>query len=154
MTCVCEKVKGKLSLKCKALLGALALKDKEIIMIDMCIGNEKGSLRSKVLLGALALAVMVGLGTGVYAASANKSADNSLSGQTGVFNPFTLQRTRLPETPSIRGSESNLASDLIDLRPVILSKMIKRLSTLMPTIIIPSRPILRSCFRPDLMLRP
>ncbi len=55
--------KGKLSLKRKVLLGALALKDKEIIMSDMCIGNEKGRLRSKVLLGALALAVMVGFGT-------------------------------------------------------------------------------------------
>jgi len=137
------KGKGKLSLKCKVLLEALALKDKEIIMSDMCIGNEKGRLRSKVLLGALALAVMVGLGTGVYAASANKSADKSLSGQTSIFDPFNLTKTmpttlRTPFRPVP-------ASNLGDTQPMIL---LTNLTKTMPTVRIPVRPVLRSSFKP------
>jgi hypothetical protein len=146
------KGKGKLSLKCKALLGALALKDKEIIMSDMCIGNEKGRLRSKVLLGALALAVMVGLGTGVYAASANKSADKSLSGQTSIFDPFKLTKTmpttlRTPFRPVP-------ASNLGDPQPMILLGEITNLTHTMPTVRIPFRPVLRSCFRPGFIFQP
>ena len=145
--------KGKLSLKCKVLLEALALKDKEIIMSDMCVGNEKGklSLKSKVLLGALALAVMVGLGTGVYAAQANKSADKSLSGQTSIFDPFTLTRTmstvRIPFRPV-------LASNLGDPPPMILLGEITNLTKTMPTVRIPFRPVLRSGFRPGFIFRP
>lgn len=144
--------KGKLSLKCKVLLGALALKDKEIIMSDMCIGNEKGRLRSKVLLGALALAVMVGLGTGVYAASANKSADKSLSGQTSIFDPFKLTKTmpttlRTPFRPVP-------ASNLGDPQPMILLGEITNLTHTMPTVRIPFRPVLRSCFRPGFIFQP
>lgn len=115
-------------------------------MSDECIGNEKGklTLKPKVLLGALALAVIAGLGTGVYAALAT-SADKSLSGQTGILDPFTLQSTRLSVTQSVSGSESN--SDMV---PVILLGEITRLPD---EIRIPFRPALRTPFRPPLVLR-
>jgi len=76
-------------------------------MSNMCIGNKKGklSLKSKVLLGVLALAVIAGLGTGVYAASA-ASADKLLSGQTSILDPFTLQSTRLSVSQRVSVSES------------------------------------------------
>ena len=143
------KGKGKLSLKCKeSLLETLALKDKEIIMSDTYIGNENGSLRSQVLLGALALAVMVGLSTGVYAASANQSADNSLSGQTSIFDPFNLTKTtpttlRTPFRPV-------LASNLVDLQPFIILGGMTNLTFTMPTVRIPIRPVLRSAFCPGI----
>jgi len=146
------KGKGKLSLKCKVLLGVLALKDKEIIMSNMCIGNDKGRLRSKVLLGALALTVMVGLGTGVYAASANKSADNLLSGQTSIFDPFNLTKT-MPTTLRIPFRPVP-ASNLGDPQPMILLGEMTNLTKIMPTVRIPFRPVLRSCFRPDFIFRP
>ena len=146
------KGKDKLSLKCKVLLGALALKDKEIIMSNMCIGNGKGNLRPKILLGALALAVMVGLGTGVYAASANKSADMSLSGQTSIFDPFNLTTT-MPTT--LRTPFKPVpASNLSDPQPmIILGEMFNSIK-IIPTVRIPFRPVLRSSFRPDFMSRP
>ena len=143
------KGKGKLSLKCKVLLGALALKDKEIIMSDMCIGNEKGKLRSKVLLGALALAIMVGLGTGVYAASANNSADKSVSGQTSTFDPFNLTKT-MPTTLRTPFRPVNLG----DPQPMILLGEITNLTNTMPTVRIPIRPVLRSSFRPAFIFQP
>ena len=118
-------------------------------MSDRCIGNEKGSLRSKVLLGTLALAVMVGLGTGVYAASANQNADNSLSGQTSLFDPFNLTKTtpttlRTPFRPV-------LASNLVDPQPFIILGGLTNLTKTLPTVRIPDRPVLRSCFKPDIL---
>ena len=115
-------------------------------MSDKCIGNEKGklNLKSKVLLGALALAVIAGLGTGVYAALAT-SADNPLSSQTVILDPFTLQSTRLSVTQSVSGSESD--SDMV---PVIILGEITRLSD---EIRIPFRPALRTPFRPPLVFR-
>jgi len=115
-------------------------------MSDECIGNEKGklNLKSKVLLGALALAVIAGFGTGVYAALAT-SADKSLSGQTGIFDPFTLQSTHLSVTQSVSRSERD--SDMV---PVIL---LGEITNVPDEIRIPFRPALRTPFRPPLVLR-
>ncbi len=114
-------------------------------MSNMCIGNEKGklSLKSKVLLGVLALAVIAGLGTGLYAASAT-SADNLLSGQTGILDPFTLQSTRLSVSQRVGVSESD--SDMVPVR--LLDEII-----IPPEIRIPYRPAIRTPFRPPLVLR-
>ncbi len=117
-------------------------------MSDMSIGNEKGSLRSKVLLGALALAVMVGLGTGVYAGAANKSADKSLSGQTSIFDPFNLTKTPITLRTPFRPV---LTNNLGGLQPFILLGEVTSLTKMMPTVRIPIRPVLRSCFRPGSM---
>ena len=116
-------------------------------MSNMCIGNEKGklSLKSKVLLGVLALAVIAGLGTGVYAASAT-SAGKLLSGQTGIgiLDPFTLQSTRLSVLQRVSVSESD--SDMVPV--MLLDEIITP-----PEIRIPFRPALRTPFRPPLVLR-
>ena len=114
-------------------------------MSNMCIGNKKGKLilKSKVLLGVLALAVIAGLGTGVYAASA-ASADKLLSGQTGILDPFTLQSTRLSVSQRVSVSENG--SDIV---PVMLLDEI----ILPAEIRIPFRPALRTPFRPPLVLR-
>ena len=120
-------------------------------MSNMCIGNEKGSLRSKVLLGALVLAVVVGFGTGVFAGATNQRVDKSLSGQVSIFDPFSLTKTtpttlRTPFRPV-------LASNLGDLQqPIILLGGMTNLTFTMPTVRIPTRPVLRSCFRPDYIL--
>ncbi|MCP4263599.1 MAG: hypothetical protein GY774_39745 [Planctomycetes bacterium] len=120
-------------------------------MSNMWIGNEKCSLRSKVLLGALALAVMVGLGTSVYAGSANISADKSLSGQTSTFDPFNLTKT----TPTLRTPfRPVLTSNQGDLQPFILLGGMTNLTKTMPTVRIPIRPVLRSCFRPGFIFQP
>lgn len=69
----------------------------------------KDMLKSKILLGALTLAVVVGLGTAVQAV--REDADNEpdlllLYRQTALFNPFTL-RTRTLSTPrGLRLSDS------------------------------------------------
>jgi len=114
-------------------------------MSNMCIGNKKGklSLKSKVLLGVLALAVIAGLGTGVYAASAT-SSDKLLSGQTGILDPFTLQSTSLSVSPKVSVSESD--SDMVPV--MLLDEIITP-----PEIRIPFRPALRTPFRPPLVLR-
>ena len=103
-------------------------------MNDMCMKNKKGkrSLKSEILLGRLALAVIIGLGTAAYAASP-KNSDKSLSGET--FDPFTLQSTRV----SVAQSESKLVEPIKAL--------------LLPPVRIPFRPPLRSLFRPPLVLR-
>ncbi len=95
-------------------------------MNNMCMGSEKGklSLKSELLLGALAMVLIVGL-TGVHAASAKaKDADDAPSGQ--MFDPFTLQ--------SLSGTESQILSLGLNNAP--------------QRIHIPSRPVCRSPFRP------
>ena len=108
-------------------------------------------MRFKVLLGALALVVVVGLGTVVYAGAANVSADNSLSGQTS-FDPFKLT-TATPDT--LRTPfRPVLTSNLGNLQPFILLGEMTTLAKAMPTVRIPDRPVLRSCFRPSFILKP
>lgn len=116
-------------------------------MSDKCIGNEKGelSLKSKVLLGALALTVIVGLGSAAYAASDNtdNKTNELLLKQMGIFNPFTLKSTRVPVTRSESKNEIDPGLD------ILLTEM-KYVS---PAIRIPYRPALRSPFRPPLIFR-
>jgi hypothetical protein len=83
------------------------------------------------LLGALALAVMVGLGTAPRAASdkTNNKTDEILSNQMGSFDPFTLSNI----TPVMEESSST----------EILTESETR-----PSILIPMRPATRGSFRP------
>jgi len=71
--------------------------------------NNKFGLKSKLLLGALALAVIAGLGVAVRAAQ--KDADNEtdlllLYRQTALFNPFTLRTSTLSTTMEPRLDDS------------------------------------------------
>jgi len=103
----------------------------------MWVRNKKSkfSLKSKILLGALTLVVMVGLGTAVRAASDNADNENALLfGQMSFFDPFTLRSTGVSVTQS--ESESNVGS------AVLLGDPVR----------IPFRPALRSPFRPPLVL--
>ena len=115
-------------------------------MSDMCMKNQESKLRcfkSKILLGALALAVIIiGLGTVANAASDNKS-DKLLSGQMSTFDPFTLKSTRVTVTRSENKNESDPGLD------ILLAEMIY----VSPAIRIPYRPALRTPFRPPLILR-
>jgi len=99
-------------------------------MKNMWLRNKKSklSLNSEILLGALALAFIVGLGSAAYAASDNTD-NNAIFSRGSLFNPFTL-RTVTPVT----GSSSS---------PVILSGPTTR-----PPIWIPYRPAVRTPIRP------
>ena len=116
-------------------------------MSNMYIGNEKGkiSLSSKVLLGALALAVIVGLGSAAYGASDNTDNKTNvlLLKQMSIFDPFTLKSTRVTVTRSESKNESDPGLD------ILLAEMIYA----RPAIRIPYRPALRSPFRPPLIYR-
>ena len=116
-------------------------------MSDKCIGNEKGklSLKSKVLLGALALTVIVGLGSAAYGASDNKT-NVLLLKQMRIFDPFTLKSKRVTVT---RSENENV----ID--PGLLDKLLAPKIYVIPDIVrVPYRPALRSSFRPPLILLP
>jgi len=72
-------------------------------MKDMLVRNKnnKFGLKSKLLLGALALAVIAGLGIAVQAAQEYVDSETDLLllyRQTALFNPFTLN-TRTLSTP-------------------------------------------------------
>ena len=117
-------------------------------MSDKCIGNEKGklSLKSKVLLGALALTVIVGLGSAAYGATDNET--NVL--QIG-FDPFTLKSTRVTVTRSESKNESDPGLD------TLLAEILYVRSTIQIPFRLPLRsdyrPALHRSFRPPLVLR-
>ncbi len=119
-------------------------------MKDVWIRNNKNKigLKSKILLGGLALAVIIGLGTAAYGASDNTDNKNKLLlGQMSLFDPFTLQSTRVSVARSESKSESDPGMDIILLAEAMKIK-------LQPLQIrIPFRPALRSPFRPPLVLR-
>ena len=117
--------------------------NKEKIMSDMYVKHKESklSIKPKILLGAMALAVIVGLSisTAAYAASGNTDSKNvSLSGQMIVFDPFVLKSTRV----SVTRSESDPGLDML------LTKLLSE----RPKIRIPYRPAVRSAFRPPLIL--
>ncbi len=114
-------------------------------MSDKCIGKGELSLKSKVLLGASALAFIVGLGSAAYGASDNTDNKTNvlLLKQMGIFNPFTLKSTRVPVTRSESENESDPGLDILLAEKIYVS----------PAIRIPYRPALRSPFRPPLILR-
>jgi len=118
-------------------------------MKDLWIRNKKNKfgLKSKILLGGLALAVIIGLGTAAHGASDNTNNKNKLLlGQMSLFDPFTLQSTRVSAARSESKSESDPGMDIILLAEAMKMKP-------QPPIRIPFRPALRSPFRPPLVLR-
>lgn len=114
-------------------------------MKNVWLRNKKGklSLNSKILLGTLALAVIVGLGSAAYGASDNtdNKTDGLLLKQMGIFNPFTLKSTRVTVTRSESENERDPGLD------ILLAEM----KYVRPPIRIPHRPVLRSPFRPPLI---
>ena len=115
-------------------------------MKDMYMGNEKAKLilKSKLLLGAIALVVIAGLATGVYAAPAKKT-DKSLSEQTSTLDPFTLQSTRLLVAESADGSRS------VQGQVMVLGNIIQVSGTRMVPVI-PFRLPCRSSYRPPTLV--
>ncbi len=108
-------------------------------MKNSCLRSNKSkfSFKSKILLllGALVLAVMVGLGAAPHAAS-NKTDNNTnemLSSQTSSFDPFALSTI----SPVIEDSSSTGVLTVPETRPPIY---------------IPLRPATRGSFRPSLVL--
>lgn len=117
-------------------------------MSDKCIGKGELSLKSiksKVLLGALALTVIVGLGSAAYGASDNtdNKTNELLLKPMGIFDPFTLKSTRVTVTLSESENESDPGLGILLAAKIYVS----------PAIRIPYRPALRSPFRPPLILR-
>lgn len=110
-------------------------------MKSTVVRNNKSrfSFISKMLLGALVLAVVGVLGT---AAAAGYTTDRLLLGHISIFDPFTLQST------SIYASESGNET-VGDPAPLILLLG----GNGRPSIRIPFRPVLRSPFRPTLISR-
>ena len=112
-------------------------------MKDVLVRSNKGrfSIISAILLGALALAVIAGLGAAARADAASSSTtDEALLGELRLFNPFTLRSTSISAVDSDSGTEADL-SGLV----VLLGTMSR------PPIRIPYRPALRSPFRPPLI---
>lgn len=115
-------------------------------MKDMLVRNKnnKFGLKSKLLLGALALAVIAGLGTAVQAAREDADSETDLLllyRQTALFNPFTLDTRTLSTSEDVTGSVSGTG---------ILSASTGEggHSRRRPAIRIPFRPVLRSPFQP------
>ena len=122
--------------------------NKEKIMSDMYVKHKESklSIKPKILLGAMALAVIVGLSTAAYAASGNTDSKNvSLSGQMIVFDPFTLKSTRVSVT---RSESKNVSDPGLD---ILLSKILD--DDVRPKIRIPYRPAVRSAFKPAFVIR-
>jgi len=124
-------------------------RNREVIVSNKYIGNEKDkiSLSSKVLLVALALAVIVGLGSAAYGTSDNTDNKTNilLLKPMGIFDPFTLKSTRVTVTRSVSENERYPGLDL----NILLAEM----KYARPSIRIPYRPVLRSPFRPPLLYR-
>jgi hypothetical protein len=89
--------------------------------------ERKGKLKLGIVIVVLAVTVMAGFGSVVYAASGNAA---QLEDERGIFNPFTLSVTQVSS-----GSGSTAVLE----------------SVARPAIRIPVRPVLRSFFRPPLV---
>lgn len=82
-------------------------------MKDVSVGNKnnKFGLKSKLLLGALALAVIVGLATTAQAAQKDTDKEANafllLYRQARLFNPFTLDSSVLSATTNVTRSSSS-----------------------------------------------
>jgi hypothetical protein len=111
--------------------------DKEIAVSEIGMSNKKGNVSSRrgILLRALVLAVLAGLGTAGYGAASGSSSQALEPDQMSIFDPFALSSTKVPDGESSgSGSVSSGSTELSD----------------RPPIRIPSRPVLRSPFRPPL----
>lgn len=117
-------------------------------MEDMCIRNRKSklSLKSKILLGGLALVVIVGLVAATRAASENTDNENKpLFGRMSFFDPFTLRTITLSAQSS---SAVRIFSGAISRgRPAIRTPLTQP-SSWTPIVWIPLRPPVRSRVRP------
>lgn len=128
-------------------------------MKDVSVGNKnnKFGLKSKLLLGALALAVIVGLATTAQAAQKDTDKEANafllLYRQARLFNPFTLDSSVLSATTNVTRSSSSTG---------ILSRPSAAGISSAPTgegghlrrrlaIRIPFRPALRSPWRPPII---
>jgi hypothetical protein len=102
--------------------------------------KSKFSIMSKIWLGAVVLAVIVGLGAAAHAGAASSSTIDKklLLDELSLFNPFTLQ--------SMKPAESGNGTEA-DSGPIVL---LGAGPTSRPPIRIPYRPPLRSPFRPPL----
>lgn len=116
-------------------------------MKNVWLRNKKSklSLYSKILLGTLALAVIVGLGSAAYGASDNTDNKTNvlLLKPMDIFNPFTLitlKSTRVTVTRSESKNESDPGLDIL-----LAARLFAR-----PPIRIPYRPALRSPYKPPL----
>ena len=117
-------------------------------MEDVRIRNKKSrlSLKSKILLGGLALAVIVALGAATQAASGNTDNENKpLFGQMSYFDPFALRTISLP-------AESNSAVRILSVgtsRPAIRAPLPQPLNfSWVPIVWVPLRPPVRTPVRP------
>jgi hypothetical protein len=111
--------------------------DREIAVSEMCMSNKKSkvSFRRGILLGALALTVLAGVGTASYGAASGSSSQVLEADQMSIFDPFLLNSTIV--TARERSGSGSVYSG-----GILLSDR--------PAIRIPSRPVLRSPFRPPL----
>lgn len=106
-------------------------------MIKICMKNEKGNLGIKfkltIILLILALTALAGYGTVAYAASGT-NLNARLQDDRGIFDPFTYG------TIFVMAENGSNAS-------AVISSVVLR-----PPIRITKRPVLRSYFRPPLVL--
>lgn len=119
-------------------------------MENVWIRNKKSklSLYSKIVLGTLALAVIVGLGAATQAASDNTDNRNEqLFGQMSFFDPFALRTITLPA-----GSSSTvriLSGTISRSRPAIRTPLPQLSNEDWTEIIwLPIRPPVRTRVRP------
>jgi len=112
-------------------------KEKAVNKINMINKNSRECFLRGILLGIIVLAVLAGLGTAGYAATSGSKSQTLEPDQISIFDPFLLSST------IVSVKESSVSS-------YVYSGSIK-LSDL-PVIQIPSRPVLRSPFRPPLSL--
>lgn len=113
-------------------------------MKNLFATNEKckSTIVSKILIGALTLAVVAGLGAVAHADAASDTTKKELLlGHLSLFNPFTLQSTSISAAESGRGTEGDSGLILLLVGTGMKSR---------PPIRIPYRPALRSPFRPPL----
>lgn len=112
--------------------------DKEMIVSEIRMKNKKsqGNPARDILLRALVLVVLAGLGRAGYATASGSDSQELLPDQISIFDPFALSSTVLTAGPSSGAGSVNLGGP--------------RLLSARPLILIPSRPALRSPFRPPL----
>lgn len=119
-------------------------------MENVWIRNKKSklSLKSKILLGGLALVVIAGLGAATQAALENTDNRNEqLFGQMSFFDPFALRTITLPaqSSPAVR----ILTGAISRSRPAIRTPLPQLSSGDWTEIVwVPIRPPLRTRVRP------
>jgi hypothetical protein len=113
-------------------------------MFSMGLNGNKRGFRSRIVLGAVALAVVMGLTAAGQAAGekSSKTGEAPLLRQIMLFNPFTYKSTPVSVPASVPVRVVAGSSQPV----MLLSDMTGR-----PPVRIPYRPALRSPFRPPLV---